>query len=100
MPPRVPAEDQPRMPLDRRVPGETDLSVFTTAIQRAGRHRPDPSRHRVVRDGPDGRPLLRALASPEGRRAAARMAAASSLWRMRPPHQDGTADDHSARAYG
>lgn len=82
MPPR--ADDEPmRPPLERRVPGETDLSVFTTEVARAGRHRPDPFRLRVVRDGPDGPPLLRALASPEGRRAAARMAAAGSLWRMR-----------------
>lgn len=84
MPPRVPADDEPRAALERRVPGETDLSVFTTAVHRAGLHRPDPFRLRVVRDGPEGPPLLRALASPAGRRAAARMAAAGSLWRMRP----------------
>lgn len=84
MPPRVPADDEPMTaPLERRVPGETDISVFTTEVARAGRHRPDPFRLRVVRDGPDGPPLLRALASPDGRRAAARMAAAGSLWRMR-----------------
>jgi hypothetical protein len=81
MPPRPVADDEPPPPLERRIPGETDLSVFTTAAERVGRHRPDPYRLRVVRDGPNGRPLLRALASPEGRRAAARMAAASFLWR-------------------
>jgi hypothetical protein len=80
MPPRVLTDDKPWVPpLERRVPGETDLSVFTTAVARAGRHRPDPFRLRVVRDGPDGRTLLRALASPEGLRAAARMGAAGSL---------------------
>ena len=84
MPPRVPADDEPMTAsLERRVPGETDISVFTTEVARVGRHRPDTFRLRVVRDGPDGPPLLRALASPEGRRAAARMAAASSYWRMR-----------------
>jgi hypothetical protein len=83
MPPRVPTDDElRRAPLERRVPGETDLSVFTTAVDPAGRHRPDPFRLRVVRYSPDGRPLLRALASPDGRRAAARMAAAGSLWPM------------------
>jgi hypothetical protein len=85
MPTRVPADDESRTPpLERRVPGETDLSVFTTAVAPAGRHRPDPFRLRVVWDGPDGQPLLRALASPEGRRTAARTAAAGSLWRLRP----------------
>lgn len=46
--------------LDRRVPGSTDLSVFTTAPPRAGRHRPDRSRLRlrVVRDRVTGRPTL------------------------------------------
>jgi hypothetical protein len=80
MPPRVPAADGSQTaPLERRVPGETDLSVFTTAVERAGRHRPDPFRLRVVRDSPGGRPLLRALASPQGQRAAA-----GSLWPMCP----------------
>lgn len=46
--------------LDRRIPGSTDLSVFTTAPPRAGRHRPDRSRLRlrVVRDRVTGRPTL------------------------------------------
>jgi hypothetical protein len=84
MPPTSPADDEPTTaPLERRTPGETDLSVFTTAAESVGRHRPDPFRLRVVRDDPDGPPLLRALASPRGRRAAARMASAGSLWRMR-----------------
>lgn len=85
MPPKVRADDAPKTPpLERRTPGETDLSVFTTAVEPAGRHRPDPFRLRVVRDDPDGPALLRALASPRGRRAAARLAYAGSLWRMRP----------------
>lgn len=80
MPPRIPADHEPQAaPLERRVPGETDLSVFTTAVERAGRHRPDPFRLRVVWDSPDGRPLLRTLASPQGH-----WAAAGSLWPMRP----------------
>ena len=80
MPPEVPADDEPQTaPLERRVPGETDISVFTTAVERAGRHRPDPFRLRVVWDGPGGRPLLRALAPPQGERGAA-----GSPWPMRP----------------
>jgi hypothetical protein len=50
-------------PLPRRVPGETDLSVFTMAPSRVGRHRMDRSRRwlRVVRDPDSGRPDLRVV---------------------------------------
>ena len=49
-------------PLERRVPGQSDLSVFTTAPPRVGKHRPDRRRPRlfVVRDRVTGRPALRA----------------------------------------
>jgi hypothetical protein len=52
-------------PLERRTPGETDLTVFTTAPERAGRHRVDTlhSWLRVSRSSrPGGRPYLRLLA--------------------------------------
>jgi hypothetical protein len=51
-------------PLERRTPGETDLSVFTTAPEPASRHRIDRSRTwlRVVRDPVSGRPALRSVA--------------------------------------
>lgn len=55
-------------PLQRRVPGQTDLSVFTTAPPRVGRHRTDRSRRwlRVVRDPDTGQPDLRAVVFPTG----------------------------------
>ena len=58
----------PAPPLQRRVPGETDLSVFTMAPSRVGRHRMDRSRRwlRVVRDPDTGRPDLRAVVFAPG----------------------------------
>lgn len=52
-----------RAPLDRRTPGETDLSAFTLAGPRPARHRVDTRRAwlRVVREPATGRPALRAL---------------------------------------
>jgi len=50
-------------PLERRTPGQTDLSVFTTAPEPVSRHRIDRSRTwlRVIRDPESGRPALRSV---------------------------------------
>ena len=49
--------------LERRVPGASDLRIFTAEVIRAGRHRVDRTRRclRVVRDPASDRPVLRAL---------------------------------------
>jgi hypothetical protein len=49
--------------LERRVPGESDLRIFTAELVRGGRHRVDSTRQwlRVVREPASGRPALRAL---------------------------------------
>ena len=58
--PRVPEADG----LEQRVPGESDLRVFTTEVLPAGRHRPDGTRRRlrVVRDPATAHPVLRLAA--------------------------------------
>jgi hypothetical protein len=56
-------ETQWPLPLERRTPGETDLSVFTTTPEPTSRHRVDQSRTwlRVVRDPESGRPALQSV---------------------------------------
>lgn len=50
----------PASMLDRRVPGDTDLSIFTNDPPSVGRHRPGPRRRlRVARDPLTARPTLR-----------------------------------------
>lgn len=51
------------MALERRVPGETDLRIFTGELLQEGRHRADRTRLwlRVVREPISGRPALRLL---------------------------------------
>jgi hypothetical protein len=52
-------------PLERRVPGETDVRIFTTEVLPAGRHRVDRYRRgvRVVLDRSTGCPTLVRLAA-------------------------------------
>jgi hypothetical protein len=49
--------------LVRREPGETDLTIFTAALPRVGRHRVDSRGEwlRVVREPASGSVVLRAL---------------------------------------
>lgn len=49
--------------LERRVPGTSDLRVFTAELIGGGRHRVDRTRQwlRVVREPASGRPALQAL---------------------------------------
>jgi hypothetical protein len=55
-------EQPPVSALERRVPGDTDVSIFTTAPPSEGRHRPGPRRRlRVTRDPLTARPSLRAV---------------------------------------
>lgn len=51
------------MALERRIPGETDLRIFTSEVVREGRHRVDRTRVwlRVVREPITGCPSLRLL---------------------------------------
>lgn len=57
--------------LDRRVPGETDLRVFTSELLTGGRHRVDRTRLwlRVVREPGSGRPGPRVLLFARPRRS-------------------------------
>jgi hypothetical protein len=57
VPHRLPS---PRLPLERRTPGDTDLRIFTTEPLPVGRHRLDRSRRRsrVVRDRTTARATL------------------------------------------
>ena len=54
--------------LERRVPGETDLRIFTTEVIRAGKHRLEGRRPRVRirRDRRSGRPVLAAGVAATG----------------------------------
>ena len=72
------SEPEACMPcLERRVPGATDLRIFTTELIPAGKHRLDRRRPRLGRDGHTGRPILSSGVSEAGCEVERALAAAS-----------------------
>jgi hypothetical protein len=62
----VPLLPEPDPPLERRIPGDTDLRIFTPEVIPAGRHRVDPRRPgpRVSRHPRTGHPTLQPPTHP------------------------------------